>query len=336
MMRRQHYLRGLGLVASGALFAYVVVRAKPEVILDKIRLLGWGFVMLILLSGIRSVLRTLAWKYCVQTSGRHPKALDLFAPRLVGEALNDAMPLGPVLGETARVIGISRFIPAQDGASSVVIEDLTYGLAALTFMLSGIALGLFSLTTSRTFQWMAASLAIGLSVAALAIYWTTRRQILVLGRLLDYLTQAGVRWDFLERHESQVRAAERDICDFFRTHSRLFIFVFAVEFATNFTGVADTYLILKATAAHPSLLAAYLMEATSRAVRLTFSFIPFGLGVQEGTAAATLGALGYAASEGVSLAIIRKIRTLFWTALGLLLAARYSVPQSKRREHSAT
>jgi hypothetical protein len=42
-------------------------------------------------------------------------------------------------------------------------------------------------------------------------------------------------------------------------------------------------------------------------------------------AAATLKALGYAAADGVSLAIIRKIRLVFWTALGLLLAAKYSI-----------
>ena len=49
-------------------------------------------------------------------------------------------------------------------------------------------------------------------------------------------------------------------------------------------------------------------------------------------AAATLQALGYAASEGVSLAIIRKIRIVFWTALGLLLAAKYSMARPAEEE----
>ena len=333
-MRRHHYLRWLGLVASGALFVYVVARANPEVILDKIRLLKWGFVMLILLSGIRSALRTIAWSYCVQTTGQHPRVFDLIAPRLVGEALNDAMPLGPVLGETAKVIGISQFIPLQAGASSVVIEDLMYGLAALTFMLSGIALGLFSLTTPRAFQWMAASLLMGLLAVALTAHWTTRRRISVLGGLLDFLRRAGVKWGFLERHQAQVRAVEKDIGEFWEAQRGLFAFVFVVEFATNFTGIAEAYLILKVTAAHASLTAAYVVEAANRAIQLVFSFVPFQLGIQEGAAAATLEAFGYAASEGVSLAILRKIRTVFWTALGLLLAARYAIPQSTREERS--
>lgn len=335
MMLRHHCLRWLGLVASGALFIYVVVRANPEVILGKIRLLGWSFFLLILLSGIRNVWRTIAWSYCVPAGARHPGVLHLFALRLVSEALNDSMPLGPVLGETARVLGISRIISARAGASSVVIEDLVYGFAALTFMLSGIALGLFSLTTPPAFLWMAASLLMGLLATALTAHWITRRWVSLLDGALDALKRVGVRWGFLARHQTQVRAVEKDIGDFFVARRGLLAFVFAVEFATNFTGIAEAYLILKITAAHASLTAAYVVEAANRAVQLVFSFVPFQLGIQEGAAAATLRAFGYAASEGVSLAIIRKIRTVFWTALGLALTAGYALPQLTREEHRA-
>ncbi len=140
----------------------------------------------------------------------------------------------------------------------------------------------------------------------------------------------------MDRHVGQVRAVVSDIRDFFVAHRELFAFVFAVELATNFTGIAEAYLILKVTAAHVSLTGAYVVEAANRAVQLAFSFAPFQLGVQEGAAAGTLQALGYAASEGVSLAIVRKIRTVFWTAVGLALAAGHAIPPSTRQESSAS
>jgi uncharacterized membrane protein YbhN (UPF0104 family) len=124
------------------------------------------------------------------------------------------------------------------------------------------------------------------------------------------------------------------IYDFFVTRRSLFLYVLAIEIATNFTGIAEAYLVLKATTAHSSVLAAYLVESASRAVQLVFAFVPFGLGVQEGAAAATLQALGYAANEGVSLAVIRKVRTLVWAALGLLLAAKLSI--AKPAEQGST
>jgi Lysylphosphatidylglycerol synthase TM region len=289
---------------------------------------------LILLSGVRNVLRAVAWSYCVQTRGRRPAWLELFGPRLVAEALNDSVPAGPLLGETAKVVGISRLIAGRAAAASVVIEDLTYALAALLFMLSGVVLALLKLATPYTFRWVAGGLVICLLGSTLLACWIIGRRIVLVSGTLDYLKRAGLRWDLLERHYNSLRQMEQDIHDFFLARRSLFLFVLAVEFASNLTGIGEAYLILKITASHASLFAAYLVESANRAVQLGFAFVPFGLGVQEGVAAATLEALGYAASEGVSLAILRKIRTFFWDALGLLLAAGYSIGRSPREEHS--
>jgi hypothetical protein len=63
MKKTLRYLRPLASIASVALFVYVFERSGPGAVLDKIRLLGWGFAFLILLSGIRHVLRSVAWSY---------------------------------------------------------------------------------------------------------------------------------------------------------------------------------------------------------------------------------------------------------------------------------
>jgi hypothetical protein len=328
------HLRWLGIVASVVLFVYVVARADPKLIFANMRLLGWNFALLVILSGFRNYLRALAWSFCVPLAERRPAAANLFTARLVSEALNDALPLGPVLGETAKIIGISRIIPAQPGAASVLIENLVYVLAALSFMLTGIALALVSHTTPRTFQWVTAGLAVLLCAVALITRRMKRCQTSVLGGILDSLGRLGLKRGFLDRHRALVLKVEQDVCAFFTAHWALFPFVFAIEFATNLPGIAEAYLVLRVTAAHASFRAAYLVEAAGRAVQLVFAFLPFQLGVQEGVAAATLQALGYAATEGVSLALLRKMRTVIWTALGLLLAARYVMPPRTREEHT--
>jgi hypothetical protein len=326
------HLRLLAFIASFALFVYVLQRSGPVAVLYRIRLLGWGFAFLILLSGARHLLRAVAWRYCVQTDGPRPAVLRLFGPRLMGEALDDLTPAGPLLGETAKIAVVSRLIRGQAGASSVVIENLVYILAAVLFMLSGLVLALLKLATPVGLRWISGEMVICFLASIGVAWWVLSRRILLLGRTRDYLKRAGLEWPFLERHQHYLRAVEQAVYDFFLTRRRIFLAVLGIEFATNFTGVGEAYIILKVTAAHTSLFAAYLAESASRAVQFAFSFIPFGLGVQEGVAAATLGALGYRATEGVSLAIIRKIRTLFWTALGLVLAAKYSIARPAEEE----
>ena len=75
----------------------------------------------------------------------------------------------------------------------------------------------------------------------------------------------------------------------------------------------------------PSYLDAYLVESANRCAQLVASFVPFGLGVDEGTTTATLHSLGRSLSEGVSVAAIRKLRSLFWDFLGLGLAAHFMI-----------
>ncbi len=328
MKKTSHFVRSLALVASVALFVYMLHLTTPAAILEKARLLGWGFVFLIVLSGVRQGLRTVAWHSCVEPGGHRLNLLDLFGLRLVGEALNDMTPAGPLLGETAKVLAVSRRMSTQSSASSVVIENLIYGLAAALFMLSGVVLAFLKLATSPGFRWLAGGLVICFLLSTLFCFWIVNRRVLLLGMVIDRLKGWGLNWAFLDRHERDVRGVEMSIYDFFLTRRSLFLYVLAIEIATNFTGIGEAYLVLKATTAHSSVLAAYLVESASRAVQLVFAFVPFGLGVQEGVAAATLEAFGYAASEGVSLAVIRKIRTLVWAALGLLVAAKLSIAKS--------
>jgi uncharacterized protein (TIRG00374 family) len=329
MARNLQYLRTLAAVASVSLFVYMLGRTSTATVLDKARLLGWGFAFLIVLSGARQALRTLAWQHCVEPDGRRPSLLDLFGLRLVGEAFNSLTPAGPLVGETAKAWAASQSMPAQSSLSSVVIENLIYYLAAVLFMLSGVVLVLLKLAPSHRSGWLAGGLVICFLISTAAACWIVRRRISLLGKALDYLKRAGLGRAFLECHEQDLRAIEVGIHDFLLTRKSLLLGLLGLEFATNFTGIGEAYLILKVTTAHTSLLAAYLVESANRAVQLVFAFVPLGLGVDEGFTATTLRTLGYGASEGVSLAIIRRIRTLFWVALGLLLATKYSLARSE-------
>ena len=171
----------LASIASIALFVYVLQRTGPATVLDKIRLLGWGFVALILLSGVRHVLRAAAWSYCVQTDGPRPTALTLLGPRLMGEALDDLTPAGPLLGESAKVVVVSRLMPAQAGASSVVIENLIYALGALVFMLSGFTLALLKLAILKDFRWIGGGVVICFAAAMAIACWIVTRRLSLLG-----------------------------------------------------------------------------------------------------------------------------------------------------------
>ena len=60
----------------------------------------------------------------------------------------------------------------------------------------------------------------------------------------------------------------------------------------------------------------------SRLISVTFKFVPFVIGIDEAGAQFITETLAIGAGVGVTLAIIRKGRIIFWAAIGLILIAK--------------
>jgi hypothetical protein len=187
-------------------------------------------------------------------------------------------------------------------------------------MLSGSIVVLIAMAPrARLASWIVVA---GLMALLLVSGAILHRSSPLLARLLDRLPTSRVK-RFLEPYEARIRAVECEVLRFFKARRAAFIGIVILEVLTNFTGVAEAYVILKVTTLHASLLISYLAEVANRAVQFFFAWVPFGLGVEEGAAAGTLSAFGYSVSQGVSLAVLRRARTVVWSAVGMLLAAYY-------------
>ncbi len=302
----------------------LLARVGIDTLTSKIRLLGIGFLVLLLFSGARYALRTISWRLCVK-AGRSPGLLQMLRFMLVGEAFNDMSPAGPMLGDTVRALGASAHMSAQDSATSVAAERFIYSVSVVLFLLIGAALVPLGIALSGVNRWLIAGVIFSLLVSLFLPYLIISRRCLLLGAVLDLLKRMRPGWLFLERYEHQLRSFEETLYDFFRTRRRLFLSVLSINLSAHLIGLGEAYFILKATGTPVPLVTALFVEMSNRVAQTICSFVPFGLGVEEGTAGAALHALGYGVSAGVSLGIIRKIRTLLWIAVGLLLATPYAV-----------
>jgi glycosyltransferase 2 family protein len=325
----------LSLLVGVALFVYLVERTGPSTILSDVRLFKANFILLLLTSGTRQCFRTVAWNHCIEQGHRNLSFLDLFQIRLAAETITGLTFAGPFLGETAKAYVVAQRMPLAYGLSSIVIENLIYSLSVVFFIVSGVLLLLLKFAVPEPMR--IASLLVGLAVLLpmLAAFVIIRRKWMVLGKLLDRLKSRGVKWSFIRRQEQKIRLFEENVVGFYGRHRRIFFWVLLLEVLSCFTGVIEAYIILKVTAGRSSLSTAFIIESVYRAVNVIFAFVPLRVGVDEGGAALALNALGYSLAEGVSLAIIRKIRTLLWMGIGLLIVFRYTLAD-KRSSRNGT
>jgi uncharacterized membrane protein YbhN (UPF0104 family) len=329
MNRTSRYVSFFAAAAGMALLGYLLRRAGMNTVVQAMRLLGAGFLALLFLSGIRHCLRAIAWRCCVDPGAPSQRFLDLFTLRLMGESVTDLSPAGPFLGETLKVWAVSKSIPSKFGLTSVVVEDLIYSLGTASFVLTGYLLLLVS--TARQHHLIKPGGAmILLAVATIIVALVVQRSHL-LGKLFLRMKSLLRGQAFLSRYGQSIRGWEAGIQEFFRTRRKLLLGVLTIEIAVNLISFGETYLILKSATAHASFLNAYLVESANRCAQLVASFVPFGLGVDEGTTTATLQSLGRSLSEGVSVAAIRKIRSLFWDFVGLGLVAHLMIARRAKR-----
>jgi hypothetical protein len=329
MNRTSRYVSFFAAAAGIALLGYLLRRAGVSTVVQAIRLLGAGFLVLLFLSGIRQCLRAIAWRCCIDPEAHPQRLRDLFTLRLMGESVTDLSPAGPFLGETVKVWAVSKSIPARFGVTSVVIEDLIYSLGTALFVLTGSVL-LFVSTARKHHMVKAGGAMFLLALATIILAILVQRNHL-LGRFFLRTRNSPRGQALLARYGQAIHGWEAGIREFFRTRRKHFLGVLSIEVAVNVISFGETYLILKGATAHASFLNAYLVESVNRCAQLVAAFVPFGLGVDEGTTTATLQSLGRTLGEGVSVAAIRKIRSLFWDFVGLGLAAHFMIARRAER-----
>ncbi len=318
MKWRRKLFQAIALVSGGVLFVYLVHMVGAKNILHALGLLGANFLVLLLISGLRHGLRTLAWLKCIK--GTHPQVgwFALFTVRLASEAIRYLSFLGPLGGEPSKVALMRKRLPLVEGVSSVLIENLTYAMSAILITFGGLVLFFAHVALPDELKQIGLGMGFFLALAAVAIWWVITGPCRPLTRLMRALGKRSGRTWFQKKAES-LRRVEENISDFYRHRRWTFFLVFSLELAAHFTSMVEIYLILNVVGVEASFVAAFIIEALIKLVNFAFFFVPGQVGVFEGGNALILKALGLGASAGVILALIEKMRTLAWAGCGLIV-----------------
>ena len=73
----------------------------------------------------------------------------------------------------------------------------------------------------------------------------------------------------------------------------------------------------------PTIAEAVIFSALDRAMIIAFKFVPFRLGIDEALSGGLAGFLGWPGATGVALAVIKKVRSIAWVGVGLILIAAH-------------
>lgn len=313
----------LAAVGGVALFIYFIRRAGVDDVAQGIGRLGWSFLVVVALGGIRFLIRAAAWMRCLD--GRHRVRLrDAFQAVIAGDALGNLTPLSLIVSEPAKAMFIRHREPLGRTLPALAIENLFYTLSAMLVIAGGLVALLLMLQTPGQL-WRATTILIVTMVALVVVaHWVIWNHIPVGSGTLHWLSARGVATTLTGRAASRLQQLEQHIYALYpREWSRLFPLA-VLELSFHVFAVLEIYLVLSIISGHqPTLLDAFVFESTNRFIAVAFKFVPMRIGVDEAGTGMFADLLAFGTTAGVTLAIVRKGRMLVWMALGVVvLAAR--------------
>jgi hypothetical protein len=318
------------------LFSYFVYSVGLDQILEGIANIGvGGFLILQLIYFLRIIFRATAWRLSVYA----PYKLDLkdtVPAVIIGEAMSSMIPLGILISGTSKAIAVRKKVPLVVGLSSIATENLFYSFVTGIF----ICLGSFAFLRSFDLSegW---TLTIDILIGAIIFLiffgiFIIIKQWHFVSNFCEWLYNQNVARGILESGKLQVRLFENLIYGFYRQYPKRFLPIFLCQIGFHALGILEAWFILsRIRDMIPHLYTAFLLESISRAITIFFKFVPFVIGVDEAGAQFVTETLAIGAGVGVTLAIIRKGRIIFWTAVGLILIARrgFSIKEVTQMNH---
>ena len=298
-----------------ALLAWMVSSVGVFEIAADVRQVGWTIVAIIAIGGLRFLLRAAAWRMCLDPP--HTMSLgDAFAAVVCGDTIGNLTPLGPLVGEPAKAAFVRGRVPLGPAVTALAIENVLYTLSAAAMIAAGTVALLVRFQLPSAIRGAGEAAVAGTLVLFALALWMLWRQPALISRALGLAPP-------LRRHAKKLESIESQIYTFASRHRRTLPGLAAAEMGFHALGVTEIYLTLWVlNGAPPPLMTAFILETANRLVTVVFKIVPLRLGVDEAATAYVSQLLGLGARVGLAMAIVRKVRMLFWALAGGVLLVR--------------
>lgn len=311
MTTRRRLLVSIAAALAGVLlFAYAISNVGWSNVVSGVNGVGWWFVPILILSGLRFVLRAAAWRLCIPPHARF-SLVQAFAAYLSGDAVGNVTPLGLLASEPTKIFLIRHRLATREAVSSLAVDFVVYSTSAAMM----IAVGLVMLLAN-------VPLSLGGREIVVATLVVIGAGVFVVWRLIGgtWNPERGAR----PRWRARLASFRESLFTFAAGKPARLWPVFGLDLLFQSLAVAEVYLILWLVQLEaPTVPEAIMLSALDRAIIIAFKFIPLRLGVDEMFSGGMTALLGWPVATGVILALIKKVRSVFWVGVGLILIAAH-------------
>ena|SRR5947207_2116466 len=302
------------LVGGLCLLGVLVVSVGVEPVGQAFATMSWGLlVVLVFPCVLGNIFDTLGWRFAFP----HDRVsfATLWRARLAGEAVNTVTPTGSVGGEAVKAWLLRPHVPYREGLAAVVVAKTTITVAQGLFLLLGLLLVSGTPADGRLLTGMRWLVVVELLAVAGFI------AVQVSGIVGGAVGVVGARLGFSSAlaRAADVGRVEHTLREFYMRRPYRLALSLAAHFIGWLLSAAELWVVLQLLGVDISLITALVVEAFATGIRFMTFFVPAGVGTTEGGLVLVFVAFGLGAPLGLAFALVRRLRELCWTAVGLIV-----------------
>ena len=330
-MRVRQALHYLPAVLGIALLVVLVRRTGTGTVIHQVRTIGWGFGLVLVLGGMGHLIKTWAWRLTFACEIKNVSFARTFALRLVSEAIAILGLPGQVMGEAARVSLLGSDVPIANSISSVTLDRGLYIVTSAIVTFTGMIAALLLVSFSRMWRLYALIFALGAAALLAASAVALRRRWPVFSGVARAIGRITWFKGWLDGKRSVIESAEKNFFDFYYDSPGTFWQSVALNVACHGTAILEVYILLCFMGARRGLFLALVLEALTKLINTVGTFNPGNVGTYEGGNMIIFRLLGISSAAGLTMALCRRARILFWAAIGALCLIVMSRATGRRK-----
>ena len=309
---------------GAALLSYLVLRAGTDRLLDNVKQIGWGILLVLGLAGVSHLVKTWAWRLTLPGQFKKVSFSRTLGLRLVSEAIGQFGFVGQMVGDATRGSLLTSELPASDIVSSVALDRGLFMLSGLIVAIAGFVALVFVPAVPRGLRVAASISAVVLLVLLALSVWAVRRGLPVLSGMARAASRLPWLKNWLQREESVIASAEQQLLNFHRQEPKAFWISTLLNFLAHGLAIAEVYLILWLMGSKVTVMGAFMLEALTKLINAVGSINPGNVGTYEGGNMAIVKVVGLAPAEGLTLGLCRRFRSIVWAIIGGICLLYYS------------
>ena len=309
-------LRILAIASSAGLFAYLVWHTGPAKLWEDVVKLGWGFTLVIAMAGISHLAKTRAWQLTLGKDQHRISFPHLVGLRLGAEAAGQLGMLGQTFGDSMRVSHLSREIQIANSLASVTLDRGLYLVTGIVVTIAGILAALQMLSFSHALRIYAGLFVFGLTAFLSLTLMMLRKRWPLLSSSARIIGRIPFLKLWIEQQFELIQDMETALFDFHHNTPKRFWDSFLLNLAGQCLAICEVGLVLWLLGAHIGFSGALITEALTKLVNAIGNFNPGNIGTYEGGNMLIGKIFSVSSSTAMALALARRLRALFWTAVG--------------------